>query len=288
MVLIRALFPSRRRPGVGFSVATAAACLLATGPAAATEKLEAKYAATLAGMRVGSGSMTLDISRGEYTMTGAAKTEGMMRLIENGSGDVSVRGTIQGTKLSPTRYVHTVRSRKLQEVAMALAGNAVKQLAVEPPVEVKPDRVPLSEANKRGVLDPLSAGIIPAAGANGTGPEACKHKAPVFDGRLRYDLTLSYKRHENVRTDGYQGQVLVCRVSFTPIGGHEKERFAIKYLRENRDMEIWFAPVAGTRFLVFYRISVPTPVGTAVLQATRFVATGTPTRTGAVPASRAQ
>jgi hypothetical protein len=37
------------------------------------------------------------------------------------------------------------------------------------------------------------------------------------------------------------------------------------------DIEIWLAPLAGTRFLVPYRASMPTPMGTGILQATRFV-----------------
>ena len=36
-------------------------------------------------------------------------------------------------------------------------------------------------------------------------------------------------------------------------------------------MEVWLAPIAGTRVLVPYRISIPTPLGLGVLQATQFV-----------------
>jgi hypothetical protein len=35
-------------------------------------------------------------------------------------------------------------------------------------------------------------------------------------------------------------------------------------------MEIWFAPIAGTRVVAVIRISVPTTFGTAALAATRF------------------
>jgi len=36
-------------------------------------------------------------------------------------------------------------------------------------------------------------------------------------------------------------------------------------------MEMWLAPIAGTRIVVPYRISVPTPIGVGVMQATQFV-----------------
>ena len=34
---------------------------------------------------------------------------------------------------------------------------------------------------------------------------------------------------------------------------------------------MWLAPIAGTRLMVPYRISLPTPLGQGVLQATQFV-----------------
>jgi hypothetical protein len=38
-----------------------------------------------------------------------------------------------------------------------------------------------------------------------------------------------------------------------------------------RDIELWLAPIAGTRLMVPYRAVIPTPVGQGVLQATQFV-----------------
>ena len=51
---------------------------------------------------------------------------------------------------------------------------------------------------------------------------------------------------------------------------------AIKYLVELRDAEVWLAPIAGTRVLVPFRFSMPTPLGTGVLQATQFVSVAQP------------
>ena len=104
-------------------------------------------------------------------------------------------------------------------------------------------------------------------------PDACKRKLAIFDGRQRADIDLVFKRMDRVKADkGYQGPVVVCTVLYTPIAGHRPERPAIKYLIEQRDMEMWLAPIAGTRVLVPFRFSVPTPFGLGVLQATYFVA----------------
>jgi hypothetical protein len=52
----------------------------------------------------------------------------------------------------------------------------------------------------------------------------------------------------------------------------------IKYLSSQRNMEVTFVPLAGTRILVPYRVVVPTPLGTAMLEATQFVAQAMPPR----------
>ena len=56
-----------------------------------------------------------------------------------------------------------------------------------------------------------------------------------------------------------------------PISGYVPDRAAIKYLKTQRNMEVWFAPVLGTRVLMPFKVVIPTPIGTGMLQATRFV-----------------
>jgi hypothetical protein len=115
---------------------------------------------------------------------------------------------------------------------------------------------------------------VPGTG-NPVGPQACQRTTSIFDGRMRYDLRFAYKRMEQVKTDkGYEGPVVVCAVYFIPIAGFIPHRHSIKYLAEQRDMEVWLAPVANTRVLVPYRLSIPTPFGLGVMQASQFVSAG--------------
>ena len=117
-----------------------------------------------------------------------------------------------------------------------------------------------------GTADPLS-------------PEACRGSAAVFDGRMRYELRLDFKRMETVRAEkGYQGPVVVCAIYFLPVAGYIPDRPVIKYLAAQRNIEIAFAPVAGTRILVPFWMKVPTPLGVAMLEATQFITTATPPR----------
>ena len=46
-------------------------------------------------------------------------------------------------------------------------------------------------------------------------------------------------------------------------------------------MELWLAPIAGTRLMVPYRVTIPTPFGLWLMQATQFISVPqTPRTTG--------
>jgi hypothetical protein len=258
-------------------------------PALAQSKLEARYTASLSGIPLGTGTWVIDIAPDQYTAVATGRTTGLVRIVSDGSGSSGARGVIQGASLLPTTYASsTISDRRSDEVRMTLRAGVVKDVAVEPVIPPSPDRIPVTEAHRKGVTDPLTAAIMPVAG-NGDllTPDACKRKLAIFDGRQRADIDLVFKRMDRVHADkGYQGPVVVCTVLYTPVAGHRPERPAIKYLVQTRDMEIWLAPIAGTRLLVPFRFSVPTPFGLGVLQATYFVTQ--PTRAAARPAKATQ
>jgi hypothetical protein len=158
---------------------------------------------------------------------------------------------------------------------MVIQAGGVKELIAEPPLLPAADRIPVTEAHRRGILDPASA-VIMAVSGNGEvlTPPACERTISVFDGHQRFNLALSFKRMDRVRAEtGYAGPALVCSITYQPIAGHRPGRFAVRYLQEQRDMEIWLAPIAGTRALAPFRISVPTSLGTVVIEAKRFLTT---------------
>jgi hypothetical protein len=143
--------------------------------------------------------------------------------------------------------------------------------------------VPVTEAHQHNVLDPMTASLVRVPG-NGDvlSPEACDRTISVFDGRLRYDVQFAFKRMDKVKAKkGYAGPVVVCAAYFSPLAGFVPSRTAIKYLSKQREMEVWLAPIAGTRVLVPYRAQSPTPVGQAVLEASEFTSVPLPARASA-------
>ena len=255
------------------SGALALSMVAAAAPSAhAQGKLEARYTVSLAGVPIGKGSWTVEIRDGQYSAAAEGRVIGLMRLLGKGEGFVAVHGAVMKGRLSPAAFTsRVISSRRTSEVRMALASDSVTELEAEP-VPPSPDRVPLTEAHRHGVVDPMSAALVTVGGsADPLSPEACQHTLPVFDGYQRFDLALSFKRMDESRmANGYHGPVVVCSVAYQPIAGHRPARYAIKYLMEQRDIEIWLAPIAGTRVLAPFRVSVPTTLGSAVMQATQF------------------
>lgn len=248
--------------------------LAAAGPAEAQGRLEARYAASLAGIPVGSGVWVIEITDTEYMAAASGRASGMLKLFTSGHGSSGARGSVSQGRLVPKSYASTITAdRETDEVRMALNAGTVKDLVAEPPLSPSPDRVPVTEAHRKGVVDPMTAALMPVAGTGDPlSPDACKRKLSVFDGRQRTDIELVYKRMEQVKAQkGYAGPVVVCTPLYQPVAGHRPNRAAIQYLMKTREMEIWLAPIAGTRVLVPFRFSVPTPFGSGVLQATQFV-----------------
>lgn len=247
---------------------------VAAGSARAQGKLDATYGVTLSGVPVGTGSWTVDVQDDQYSAQASGATSGLLRVFASGQGSSMSRGTMSGGQPIPAVYASMIVANKhADEVRVWFNGGNVKEYLADPPSLPSPDRVPITEAHRKGVADPMTASLLRVPGNGDTFvPDACQRTLAIFDGRMRYDLQLVFKGLNKVKSEkGYQGTVVVCAVYFTPVAGHIPDRSAIKYLQAQRDMEMWLAPVAGTRLMVPYRASIPTPIGLGILQAIQFV-----------------
>jgi Protein of unknown function (DUF3108) len=244
-------------------------------------RLEAKYEATLAGIPVGKGGWTIDISDDQFSAIAFGGTSGLLKAFTSGSGAASSQGRVVNGVLVSTNYNATTTTPKYtQAIRMTLSNGNIKDLTFEPEWPSDPNRIPLTESHRRNVFDPMTGSMLRVPGnSDPLGPEACHNAASIFDGRMRYELKLDFKRMETVKAEkGYQGPVVVCAIYFTPIAGYIPDRPVIKYLASAHNMEIAFAPLLGTRILVPFRLVIPTPLGIAMLEATQFITTATPPR----------
>jgi hypothetical protein len=270
-----------------FRVLLVAVMAIAAMPAAvrAQGKLEAQYTMTLAGIPIGKGSWVVDITDSHYMAAANGGTSGLLRVFTSGRGNSAAHGTMAaGQPVSSVYTSDIVSGKKSDEIRLAVSNGVVKDAMVEPPIDSDPERVPITDEHRKGILDPMTASLLRSPGTgNPLSQEACNNRmVSVFDGRMRYDLQLVFKRMEHVKADkGYDGPVLVCAVYFTPIAGFIPSRAAIRYVSKLRDIEVWLAPIAGTRVLVPFRVQGPTPIGRVVLEATEFVSSPITTRASA-------
>ena len=201
----------------------------------------------------------------------------MKVLLVDGEGSFTTRGTIKDGHPVPTTFTSKIVSNtETSDVTMVLDEGSVKELAAASPPSQ--GRVPVTAANRRGIVDPLTAMLFSTAAAGETlSQEACRRTLPILDGHQRYDLKLAFKRMDKVTAEkGYAGPVVVCSVSYEPIAGHHISTPLVKYLSDGREMEMALAPIADTRLLAPFRMSVVSMVANLVIEANRFEATSQP------------
>jgi hypothetical protein len=236
-------------------------------------KLDAVYTATLLGFPIGEIVWTVELRDNRFSASATGSTLGLLRIIAGGHGIASASGAMSGHRPVASNFmVRITHGSTAEETKIAFSGGKAREYTAPAPLP-NPNLVPLTDAYRMGVVDPMTALLIHVPGRGElAAPAACDRKIAIFDGHMRFDLRLAFKRVEQVRANmGYQGPAVVCAAYFSPLAGYDPNRYAIKYLEAERGMEIWLAPLAGTRLLVPFRISVPTPIGIGILQATRFV-----------------
>jgi len=265
--------------GLGLAVAGSAAQAQTQPQGQSTGRLDARYAVTLGGVPIGKGAWVIDISDTQYTAAASGATTGLLRVLSTGQGQGASRGYIVGGNPVPVSFAASITTdKKTEEIRMTLASGDVKDFSIVPEIPPDDERIPVTDAHRRGVSDPMTGSLVRVPGAgNPVGPQACQRTNQIFDGRMRYNLQFAYKRMEQVKAEkGYEGPAVVCSVTFVPLAGYVPHRAAIKYLIAQRDMEVWLAPVASTRVLAPFRVSIPTPIGTGVMHATQFISTTPP------------
>ncbi len=266
MSLRRLALRATRSLGVG------ALALSLAGAGARADMLHATYRVSLIGLPIGVASVNATLTPTSYAIDASAKLSGLATLISRARGASTGQGAIVDAHVVPASFATTASDSSMtRTIRMSLAANAVTGVDISPPFQERPDRVPLSDKDTRGIVDPVGAFVVPAP-AKGplVGPAACDRTIPVFDGYTRFDVSLSYVGQRDVSAKGYKGPVAVCAVRYVPIAGHRRDRPGTKFMADNKDLEVWLAPIDGARVLMPFRVSVRTMIGTTVIEASEF------------------
>jgi hypothetical protein len=245
-----------------------AAMLIAMTPAAA-EMVVARYSVSLIGFRIGEASAHGAVSPAGYRVALDAHLTGLAEWLAHMRIALASSGEIRHGMVLPNAYATTSASaRDTRTVRMSLNAGNVRAVDISPPLDDTSIRIPVSSADKRNVLDPTSALImVVPPGEPLVGPAACDRTLPIYDGVVRFDLMMSYTGTRDVSVDGYSGPVSVCAVRYKPIAGHRYDSRSTKFMAQNRDIEVWLAPIERAHVVIPFHIGLRTTAGMAYVDA---------------------
>jgi hypothetical protein len=231
-------------------------------------KIKADYGINFNGINIGDFKLAATLANNEYTVNGNAQISVLAGILFEWNGTTASAGRVMNRGPLPYSYSFGYKtSERSEKIDIKFSNNVVREIEVNPPQRPSTARVPLTRKHMQNVVDPLSAVVmLTNVGINKAGPDVCAKRLPIFDGKARYDLQLSYKGTKPINAgNGYKGPAYICKVKFIPIAGHKANDEESVYASKNEGMEVWMMPVPKAGLYVPYYIYVPTAVGTATL-----------------------
>ncbi len=223
---------------------------------------------------IGSGKFRFASSQDgkRYKMHGSASFKAFLGLY-NWKSSIASNGYLFGTDARPNIYAFNARAdKKSERIRLNFSNSGVKAIKAIPPTKPHPNRIKVTKAHLRNVLDPLSAvlSFTDKSPSLTNGSYACNRRIKIFDGRQRFDVVLSYKRKSYVQlANGQSRTAFVCRAKYRPIAGHKLNK-SVKYMSSSNGLEVWLVPLPKAKMYVPYKIVIPIMVGTASAELAHF------------------
>ncbi len=222
--------------------------------------VRAIYDINFNGFNVGTFEFQSQAEEQSYTVTGTAQLSLLLGAF-TWIGETRAFGLITNHVPKPAAFAFDFRANsKVGSTKMDFDNGAVTEIRHSPPAEQKPGIVPLRDQHLRGVLDPLSAIMVVARPSS---PNPCDRRLPIFDGKERFDLVLSYKGQMKVSEQQPSGQPViahVCKVKYYPIAGHKVDT-ENSFMATTDAIEVALRPIPSANVLIPYQITIPTLVG---------------------------
>ena len=227
-------------------------------------QVTANYSISFNGFTIGSFAFKSRIGSDTYVLDGDAQISALLGIV-SWRGLTRSNGSLHKGSPRPADYNFNFKSSaNTGLVRIGFGKDRAKEVAMVPDMPVTSDEIRLKPEHVKGVLDPLSAVM---AMTKGSATNPCERTLPVFDGKQRFDLKLSYRRQETInemRPSGQPGVVIVCKVRYQPIAGY-RPTADVKRMAESGDIEVALRPIPSANLFIPYEIRIPTAAGTVVL-----------------------
>jgi len=234
-----------------------------------TSTLELSYDLYVGGISLGKVAMSARFQGSDYKAISTLETSGIVNAFWQSKIEAASNGLAHQGDVRPALYDSYSRNRKdeRRQVTLTFGPEGPKSLFSDPPYPETQYKV--SEDQQRRTLDPLSAAVFLTTNVNAANGKPCETVAPVFDGRRRYDVSLSFLKQADVRMDNgvYRGPVSVCQVRYNQIAGYQQT--LVEQGKKLPPMFAWVTPMRSKldpsrQFMLPLRVWAETEYGIVV------------------------
>lgn len=204
-------------------IASAAIMFVHGGLAAGAEpamprSIALEYTLTLFAIPFGHLTYSGNFGRDRYTAEMHFETSGLAAVLWKAKIDSAADGRVASGVLLPDVYTTESLSRRgaRQSVRVEYSGKAVPVMTAIPPYDLS--RNPVSDAQKKGAIDPVTGITSIVAGLSTSAGQPCGRTLAVFDGRRRYDVVFTLILNEP-GTDITAATGRVCEAEYRHISG---------------------------------------------------------------------
>lgn len=219
------------------------------------------------GFDVGSFQFQSESSGKTYTANSTASVSALFGAFK-WKGTLSASGALAPTGPQPVAYLLNFKTKSKQGlVRLGFDKGSIKTVTVEPKKDwVNPEIVPVKPDHMKSVFDPMSAILAMTHAGSG---DPCSKTVPIFDGKVRFNLVMSYKGKQKLEEKvpaGQPSELVVCKVKYQPIAGHKPKDFVNPWV-DYGSIEIALRSIPAANVYVPYNITIPTSIGAAVMSA---------------------
>jgi hypothetical protein len=158
-----------------------------------------------------------------YAVTSHFKTGGVVSVFWQAQIDATANGHYGAHGLEPVLYDSLSQRRAQPKARMKVTfGEGAPVTFADPSYDAT--KYPVSDAQKKEALDPMSAATLILSGMTADAANPCGKTAPVFDGRRRYNIEFTYIKDEPVNLGKlFNGSAHLCQIHYNQIAGYKQK-----------------------------------------------------------------
>lgn len=248
------------------AAALAALCGLLAPAVVRAENLTLGYLVSWGHLTVAEAEVSYSQSESRYHLIGDGRTRGILDFFVSWTGRAETEGLLREDGRRPLVHRHQgTWNENTRRTQVDWDGVAAPRTEAEPPPD--PEQVtPVPPASTRGTSDPFTVvlSVLDRLAASGR----CEAEARIWDGRRRYDISVTHLGEETLAADrpwAYEGVATRCALDFERIGGFWREKPGLRDADEEAPYRrtIWAAEIAPGQWALV-RAEVETRYGAVV------------------------